>query len=206
MHCAHALIRTYLTLGDRNSAPRVSPSLVIPIQYSLALRTLMHDMLKVSPKDRITFSKIARHKLVEEARYRVRAKQLGQQQYNLPAIAEPIRPESAVHNETSTTELNIVSTESQQQQAESLPTLKHRIINPVITEKGVINSHGHQLYFLRTAGMPKKYIQKYKSTTNVLHYAASTRNFDLLERRLDFAGGFDDDGRTALMICVEVGL
>lgn len=186
--------------------PRVSPSLVIPVQYSLALRTLMHDMLKVSPKDRITFNKIARHKLVEEARYRVRVKQLGHQQYSLPIINEPTKLESAVHYEMSTTEVNSVNVESQQQQqVESLPVLKHRIINPVITEKGVINPHGHQLYFLRTAGMPKKYVQKYKSTTNVLHYAASTRNLDLLERRLDFAGGFDDDGRTALMICVEVG-
>ena len=186
--------------------PKVSPSLVIPVQYSLALRNLMHDMLKINPKDRVTFNKIARHKLIEEARYRVKAKQPSQQQHTTSAPDEMVKTSPVTSSEIPTAKLNTIGTEVQhEQQATSLPKLRHRIINPVITEKGVINSQGHQLYFLRTAGMPKKYIQRYKSTTNVLHYAASICNLDLLERRLDFAGRFDDDGRTALMICVEVG-
>lgn len=185
--------------------PKVSPSLVIPTQYSLALRTLMHDALKISPKDRITFTKIARHRLIEEARYRIRTKQ-PDYQFSVPAIDNTVKTVQLIKSEVSAIEADSLGTELQQVcQVESLPKLRNRIINPVITERGVINPQGCQLYFLRTAGMPKKYIQKYKSTTNVLHYAASTCNFDLLERRLDFAGGFDDDGRTALMICVEVG-
>lgn len=146
--------------------PRQSPSLVIPPQYSLTLRNLMHSMLRYNSVDRLTFHKLLRMQIVREAIYRVQ-KMRGVEapttgSFELPALPKPVTI------------------------APPTPCFK-------MPETCLTRSHG----------VPRSIYRRFNSSNTVLHLAANTRDADLLVRHLDYAGKWDDDGKTALMICVE---